>query len=480
MQHTPIAFRVAVFLTMALILVPGCLTSARIAKLGDEAAEQIDQSMGLLRDAELVGYVREIGERLAAVSDQPEGPWRFEIANAPEPNAFALPGGHVYVTRGLLALVNSEDELAGVVGHEIAHVTARHSAKRLNASLATAPVTLATGIVGLATSIVSPSMGQAVAGSGQVLTRGLVLAPYGRSQENEADRIGQELAAKAGYDPAALTSFLETLDREAQLRSGAERKFSFLADHPLTPQRVEKTAARAQKLERGSDRPIASPAQLLGRIDGLVLGDDPAQGIFRENLFLHPELDFSLSMPAGWTTANTNAAAASVSPAQDALVLLRLAATDKSIEQLIAEAQDERPDLGIERFEVRGIPAARAELSQRSRYTSITWLGYRGDVLEIIGQCRSTSSGQYAPVFDATARSFRALRSSQLASIDELRLRVREARAGETPASIAERVGSAWKPDEIAVANAVEPGAELQPGAGVKVAIREPYSPRAH
>jgi predicted Zn-dependent protease len=101
-------------------------------------------------------------------------------------------------------------------------------------------------------------------------------------------------------------------------------------------------------------------------------------------------------------------------------------------------------------------------------------------VLEIIGQCRSASSAQYAPVFDATARSFRALRSSQLASIDELRLRVREARAGETPASIAERVGSAWKPDEIAVANAVEPGAELQPGAGVKVAIREPYSPRAH
>ncbi len=112
---------------------------------------------------------------------------------------------------------------------------ARHSAKRINAALVTAPVNIATGIAGVATSIVAPLLGQAVAGSGQVLTRGLVLAPYSRSQENEADRIGQELAARAGYDPAALASFLETLDRETQLRSGGVREFSFLADHPLTP-----------------------------------------------------------------------------------------------------------------------------------------------------------------------------------------------------------------------------------------------------
>jgi predicted Zn-dependent protease len=471
--------RTAILLAAASLSFAGCLTSARIAKLGDEAAEQIDQSMGLLPDAELVGYVRKIGSRLAAVSDRPEGPWRFEIANAPEPNAFALPGGHVYVTRGLLALVNSEDELAGVVGHEIAHVTARHSAKRINASLVTAPVTIATGIVGLATSIVSPTIGQAVAGSGQVLTRGVVLAPYSRSQENEADRIGQELAARAGYDPAALARFLETLDRQTQLLYGGERGFSFLADHPLTPERVAKTAERAGKVERGSGGPIASPTQLLDRIDGIVLGHDPAQGIFRENLFLHPELDFSLAMPVGWETANTNAAAAGVAPGEEALVVLRLAATDTSLENLIAEAQSERPDVGFERFEVEGVPAARAELSQRNRYISVTWLGYGGDIFEIIGQCRAASSGQYAPAFDATARSFRALSNSQRASIHELRLRIREARAGETAERIAERVGSAWKPDEIAVANAVELGAAFQLGASVKVAIREPYSPRA-
>ena len=138
----------AAFLAAALLFVSGCLTPAREAKLGDEAARQIEQSMGLLPDAEVVAYVREVGERLAAVSARPQGPWRFEVADAPEPNAFALPGGYVYVTRGLLALVNSEDELAGVVGHEIGHVTARHSAKRINAALVTAPVNIATAPAG--------------------------------------------------------------------------------------------------------------------------------------------------------------------------------------------------------------------------------------------------------------------------------------------------------------------------------------------
>jgi predicted Zn-dependent protease len=145
------------------LLAAACISTQQEAQLGAEEALKVEQTMGLVRDVELVAYVTAIGSKLTAVSERPEGPWKFMIADAAEPNAFALPGGYVYVTRGLLALVNSEDELAGVIGHEIAHVTARHASKRMGAAVLTAPVSIATGLAGLAVSIVSPMLGNVVA-----------------------------------------------------------------------------------------------------------------------------------------------------------------------------------------------------------------------------------------------------------------------------------------------------------------------------
>jgi Zn-dependent protease with chaperone function len=273
-------------------LLHGCVTSARIAELGAEEAKKVEQSMGIVRDAELERYVAAIGRKLAASSDRPAGPWRFQIVDTAEPNAFALPGGYVYVSRGLLALVNSEDELAGVIGHEIGHVTAAHAEKRIRASVATSPVAIATGLAGFATSIVSPSLGRMVASSGQLITSGFVIAPYGRSQENEADAIGQALAAKTGYDPAGIAQFLHTLDREMTLLTGEERRPSFLDTHPMTADRVSKTAQRANTLTRLPGSPVArDQADVFARIEGIVVGHDPAQGVFRENVFLHPELE---------------------------------------------------------------------------------------------------------------------------------------------------------------------------------------------
>jgi predicted Zn-dependent protease len=131
---------ITIALLAALHSAPGCLSTALVAELGAEEASKVEQTMGLLHEAELVKYVTEIGEKLVASSGRPEGPWSFQIVDLPEPNAFALPGGHIYVSRGLLALVNSEDELAGVIGHEIGHVTAAHAEKRIRAAVATSPV----------------------------------------------------------------------------------------------------------------------------------------------------------------------------------------------------------------------------------------------------------------------------------------------------------------------------------------------------
>ena len=467
---------------VALLMLPiyGCVTRGQEARLGAEEAKKVEQTMGLLHDAKLEPYVRAIGEKLAAVSDMPEGPWHFMVVDLPDPNAFALPGGFIYVTRGLVSLVNSEDELAGVIGHEIAHVTARHTSKRISAAVLTAPVSIATGIAGLAVSIVSPSLGSVLAGTGPLVTGGLVIAPFSRKQENQADEIGQELAARAGYDPAGISHFLHTLDREVTLLAGEERSFHFLDSHPMTPGRVTRTAERAKELEPAAGRPVArSHSKFLGRIEGIVVGEDPAQGVFEEHKFLHPEFDLVLEFPVGWKTANTADVVGAISPGQDALVALRIAEKDSTLDATVAQMQKEQSDLQFERFEIHGLPAARTELSSRGHSAHITLIGYRGDVLAVLGQSTEKLATQYAAVFDATARSFRALRNSERAAIREARLRVREARSGETPAGIAKRTDSVWKAEQIAVANAVEADEAFQQGHEVKVSIEQAYTPRS-
>ena len=460
-------------------LLHGCVTSARIAELGAEEAKKVEQSMGLVRDAELERYVAAIGRKLAASSDRPAGPWRFQIVDMPEPNAFALPGGYVYVSRGLLALVNSEDELAGVIGHEIGHVTAAHAEKRIRASVATSPVAIATGLAGFATSIVSPSLGRMVASSGQLITSGFVIAPYGRSQENEADAIGQALAAKTGYDPAGIAQFLHTLDREMTLLTGEERRPSFLDTHPMTADRVSKTAQRANTLTRLPGSPVArDQADVFARIEGIVVGHDPAQGVFRENVFLHPELDVALTVPVGWKPVNTPTAVGALSPAGDALVAASIAGQDVSLDALVARLESEQSSLTFERFRIRDLPAARTRVSDRNRFVQLTLIGYRGDVYSVLGQSSGSNAAQYAQTFDTTARSFRALRRSERRSLVEVRLRVRKARSGEDAAALAKRTGSSWSAAQVAVANALEEDTRLRGGQLMKVGIPQAYTPR--
>jgi len=466
----------AAWLALALA---GCFTPAAEQQRGDDEAKQVEQEMGLLREPALSAYVRAVGAKLTAVSDKPEGPWQFDVVDRPEPNAFALPGGHVYVTRGLLVLTNSEDELAGVLGHEIAHVTARHSTKRMGAAVLTAPLTIASGIAGMAVGIVSPALGNAVAGTGDLISEGLVLAPYSREQEHEADELGQTLAARAGYDPAALPRFLQTLDRDLALLAGQKQRSSFLDSHPLTPDRVARTEERARQLTRAAASPIAGArAAFLARLDGLVVGEDPAQGVFAGRAFLQPALDVALDFPAGWKTRNTNEAAGAISPAQDALVALKVAATDSSLAQVLAKVAAEQSDLDFARFEVGGLKAARTSLSGRGQLVEVTLIEYGRDVYAVVGKCAESAAKQYSPAFRATAASFRALSAKERGSIRESRLRVRAARAGETPAAIGERTGSSWDAAHVAVANEVAVGARLDAGWPVKLALPQAYTPR--
>jgi predicted Zn-dependent protease len=287
--------------------------------LGRQAAQEVEQQIGLVRDPELTTYVDALGQRLAQHSPRRDVTYRFHVADMPEPNAFALPGGYIYVSRGLLVIANSEAELSNVIGHEIGHVAARHASQRETRSVGVGLLSaLGTIVAGVAA---GGQAAQAVSQLGQIAGAGLI-ASYGRDQERQADEVGQQLAAQSGWDPGAVSRFFATLERQTTLEHG-ERLPSFLDSHPMTSERAQATAARARSLVVVPAPPVAATqAAFLHEFENLLIGPDPGQGVFRGSRFLHPGLGLALDFPSGWQTQNAADAVGASSPQRDALVVL--------------------------------------------------------------------------------------------------------------------------------------------------------------
>lgn len=451
-------------------------------EIGAELARQIEQTVGLVKDPQLAGYVQAVGRRLAEHSPRHDVQYTFHVIDMAEPNAFALPGGYVYVSRGLLPLINSEDELAGVIAHEIAHVAARHAVQRINVSAATAPVRIATGITGLAASIVAPRLGRMVAGLGQVAS-GLVLAPYSRDQERAADRIGQNLAAMAGWDPGGIATFLETLERYERLTSGEPRRTSFFATHPSTPDRVSRAVRHAAELTPLAAEAIAKDrADLLRRLDGLLVGDSPAEGILIGSRFLQPYLDFSFDFPSTWEAVNTRTFAAAQAPDGEALLLLHIAGQgDDPLE--VARALEKEAKAGLLEnavsLRIGGLQAVRSTAFVRGSEGKIgldlTWIAHRGLVFQVTGMSPAEQFDGFRRTFLEAAESFRPLTEADRSRILEARLRIVTARGGETMEELIERVDGVWTPSEAAIANALSLEAPLRAGQLVKMPVLQPY-----
>lgn len=255
---------------------------------------------GELDDPEAKAFVERVARRLIAASDQPNAQVVVTTLDSPVVNAFALPG-HVYVTRGLLALANSEAELAGVVGHEIGHVYARHTAERVSRNNLTM---IGSVLVGILTG--SQQTAQLAGQIGQ-----LYLLRYSRNQEYEADRIGVKLIAAAGYDPVAEADFLNTLGRWSDLESRVAgqnaRPPEFLSTHPNSAERVKRAIAEAQVVAAQGAAKERNQAGYFAMLDGLVYGDDPVrQGFVQGNEFIHPTMGFAFSVPSGYKLANSS------------------------------------------------------------------------------------------------------------------------------------------------------------------------------
>jgi predicted Zn-dependent protease len=488
------AWRIVVGLSLAGTLAVGCalnpvsgrpeivLVSVRQEQqIGAEQAQQVERSIGLIDNAALTAYVAAIGQRLAAHSPRQDIEYRFHVVDMVEPNAFALPGGYVYVTRGLLALANSEDELAGVIGHEIGHVAARHAVQQVSR---TAPFALITNLSAAVTGLASPLLGQLVGGVGG-LASGLVLAPFDREQEREADRIGQQLAAEAGWDPAAIANFLRTLEREEAIERHGSQRFDFLASHPSTPERIANTTTFAATLHRAALAPLSRDrAAFLARLDGLVVGTPAAHGVFEGQHFLHPVLNFSVRFPDNWKTQNSRAEVMGVAPDDTALITLAVVAEGddplagaRALEKSSGSSviQQTQPVM------IGDLKAAGTRLRARSREgelgVNLVWIAHGGRIYQLVGATPLARGDAFQPVFEAVMQSFRPLRPAERAGIREDHLRIIAARTGETLTALAARSSTTWTPDMMAVANGLSSADPLAAAALVKVAVAEPYSP---
>lgn len=459
------------------------MSNEREAALGREAAAQVAREMGIVDDPDLAAYVSAVGGRVARESPRQEVPYRFQIVDIPEPNAFALPGGYVYVSRGLLAITNSEEELANVLGHEIGHVAARHAAQREAASV---PVGVLTWVGAIAAGIIGGGQAaQAVGQLGQTAGAGLI-ASYGRDQEREADRLGQEFAAKAGENPAAMAAFLRTLENATALEQRDGRQPSFFDTHPSTPERVSSAASFAGTLAYATKPGVArSRDEFLRALDGLVVGQNADEGVVDGSRLLHPTLGFQLRFPEGWQIRNGRSAVMAAAPNREAAVLLELEAPARSAREAAGLFVRENGLQVVEAGAVQlaatdGFRVLAAVPTQRGPMAAdFTWIPWNGQIYRLTGLTAGSSYRPYQGAFASVTRSFRALSVQDLAGIREQRLRIVSAQAGESLAQLVARTRSSWKADEVAVANALSPSVRLQAGQLVKVAISEPYAQRS-
>lgn len=441
----------------------------REVELGKQASEEIEREIGLVRDATIQAYVDEIGQRVARVASRPDLTFQFRILNSPEPNAFALPGGYIYVSRGLLVLANSESELANVLAHEIAHVEKQHALARMDRATQTNWLTTL-GILAAAALGGGDAIGAIQAANASAV------AAYSREQEREADHVGQEIALRAGWDPRGMADFLRSLENQARLEQGASRYASFFDSHPSTPERVASAASRADaavhKLEKA---PTQNHVEYLQKVQGLVVGEDPTGGIFDGSRFLHSSLNFSIRFPESWKAQNSPREVIAVSPRHAAMVRLRLQGEgDDPKEAAFRAVQGTQGRLyDGQTFRVGTLPAFHALSTDANILLDLTWIAYEGKIYRIEGHVPGQIYDTYRNTLRNVGRSFRPLLDTERALFRARVLRAAPAVAGESVEDFNRRTGNIWSPLETALRNGISKERPLEKGQWLKIAVWE-------
>ena len=428
--------------------------------LGKQGAQDVRQSLGLIDDKKVQDYVAAVGLPMAKRSERPDLPWSVQAVDDPVVNAFALPGGPLFVTRGLLTHLNSEAELASVLGHEIGHVTARHSVEQLSkAQLAQ---------FGL---VLGSVLSEDIAKYGGLATVGLQLLflKHGRDDERQSDELGFRYMLESGYDVREAADVFATLGRVSESAGGGDLP-SWLSSHPNPGERVETARERAAKANVDPSRLKQGREEYLAMLQGMAYGEDPRQGFFRDALFQHPGLRFQLTFPKGWKTANQTQAVLAVSPKEDAILGLAPAGNtppQEALKQFLSQQ-------GIQPIATAppGYPPGSAYFQAQTEQGAIggvtTFFTHAGATLQLLGYTAAQQLPSYDDAFRATFTSFGELTDPAALSVQPARIELVKLDAPMTVRQFQERYPSTIPVEELALINGAQPGDTLPAGHTVK------------
>ncbi|MDO8840668.1 MAG: M48 family metalloprotease [Parvibaculum sp.] len=439
------------------------------SKIGAEAHPKILEAFGgAYPDARLGGYVAGIATRVARATNVPNGQYRVTVLDSPVINAFALPGGYVYVTRGLVALANDEAELAGVIGHEMGHVAARHSAQRQTAAMGT---TLLGAVLGAV--IGNQAASQAIGLGGQGF-----LAGYSRDQEFESDMLGVRYLTSAGYDAYGVADFLTTMGAqdalEARLRNVPDAaRSNWLASHPATAARVDAARSAARDAGAAPGKGERNRETYLKALNGILYGDRSEDGIVRDRDFVHPKLGFAFKAPTGFAITNSPAAVLLQGPDRT-VAKFDTGQKDASVDiarYLTNQWARDTPLSGLQKFKVNGMNAATATTRINDYNARLVAIEFAPDrVYRFLTGTLPQTGTRHDAALQGLVMSFRKISPAEAAAVKPLRLRVVTVRPGDTAASLGRRmVYSDFQAERFRVLNGLGAGDEPRPGTLVKL-----------
>ena len=469
--------RIAV--TIAAALVASCATNpvtgqrqlaliseSQEIEMGRAAAQEVEQAIGLLDDAELQAYVRRVGMTMAQASERPNLPWSFAVVDDPTPNAFALPGGPIYLTRGMTTLMSSEAEMASVLGHEIGHVTARHSVSAISRQQL---AQLGLGVGGLFSTRVQQL--------GGLLSTGMALLflQNSRDAERQADDLGFRYALGRGYAMSEMSDVFRSLER----LSSPERSAlpTFLASHPSPGARVETIDAKVAALPASSRGSVVREAEYLRQLDGVVYGEDPRQGFFRDGEFVHPDLRFRFAVPRGWNGQNLKQAVVGVSPQQNAafqLTIVQGRSPDTAARQFASQSGVALSDASSQ--SINGLQAVSGYFQAATESGNVAgiaaWVAHEGRVYQLITYAPESAVASQESVFRQIIGSFGVLRDQAALNAQPNRVDIVTVPDRVTLSEFNRRNPSAVDLNELAVINGLaSPSSALAPGTLVKSVV---------
>ena len=421
---------------------------------------------GIYENPALQAMIDKTVDRLVAASERPDLKYKVTLLNSPAINAFALPNGQLYVSRGLVALANDKAELASVLAHEMGHVIARHAAIREEQARQTA-------IIG---HLVNDVLSDPQTGALALAKSKLTLASFSRAQEFEADGIGVGISARAGFDSFGASRFLYDMQRNADVKttgSAEARAPDFLATHPATPERVKNALANARQYS-GPGSGERDRNEYLADLDGMVYGEDPSEGFARGRRFLHPKLGFTFMAPPGFSLDNTAQAVLGLKDGGGEALRLDVVSVpaEQPLPDYLKSGWMENVDAAsVEQFTINGFPAATATAKGEQWSFRLFAVRFGSDVYRFIFAAKTMTAPTDRAFRDSIA-TFRRMSLKESAEVHPLHLKIVTVRAGDTAEKLARRMASSdHRLDRFQILNGLSAHDKLKPGEKVKIVV---------